>query len=96
LLDIEPSDAYAEHDSFDIEPFLEPEEPVQMFGMMPATAMELEAERRRELATAWKPVPTVRPDSVREPRPAGSLRRLLGSFNRTPPAGWSGWEDVRT
>jgi hypothetical protein len=67
-----------------------------MFGMMPATAMELEAERRRELATAWKPVPTVRPDPVRDSRPAGSLRRMLSSFTRVPPAGWAGWDDVRT
>jgi hypothetical protein len=67
-----------------------------MFGMMPATAMELEAERRRELAGAWKPVPTMRPDPVRESRPAGSLRRVLSSFRRVPPPTWAGWEDVRT
>jgi hypothetical protein len=67
-----------------------------MFGMMPATAMELEAERRRELAGTWKPVPTRRPVPTRESGPAGSLRRVLGSIRRVPPPTWSGWEDVRT
>ncbi len=65
-----------------------------MFGMMPATAMELEAERRRELATAWRPVRTIEPVSDRESRPVVvSLRRLIGSLTRVPP---SSWEDVRT
>ncbi|RPH34829.1 MAG: hypothetical protein EHM90_05440 [Chloroflexi bacterium] len=65
-----------------------------MFGMMPVTAMELEAERRRELATSWKPVRTIEPVSHRDPRPmVVSLRRLIGSLTRVPPAGW---EDVRT
>lgn len=65
-----------------------------MFGMMPVTSMELEAERRRELATSWKPFRTVEPAPHREPRPmVVSLRRLIGSLTRVPPAGW---EDVRT
>lgn len=65
-----------------------------MFGMMPVTSMELEAERRRELATSWKPVRTVDPLAYREPRPmVVSLRRLVGSLTRVSPAGW---EDVRT
>jgi hypothetical protein len=65
-----------------------------MFGTMPVTAMELEAERRRELATSWKPVRTVEPVPLRDPRPiVVSLRRLVGSLTRVPPADW---EDVRT
>ena len=65
-----------------------------MFGSMPVTAMELEAERRRELAISWKPVRTFEPVPHREPRPmVVSLRRLIGSLTRVPPAGW---EDVRT
>jgi hypothetical protein len=65
-----------------------------MFGMMPVTSMELEADRRRELATSWKPVRTVDPVPHRGPGPmVVSLRRLIGSLTRVPPAGW---EDVRT
>ena len=65
-----------------------------MFGTMPVTSFELEAERRRELATSWKPVRTVEPVPHREARPmVVSLRRLVGSLTRVPPAGW---EDVRT
>lgn len=65
-----------------------------MFGMMPVTSMELEAERRRELATSWKPVRTVEPVPRRDLRSmVVSLRRLVGSLTRVSPAGW---EDVRT
>ena len=64
-----------------------------MFGMTAVTAWELEAERRRELASSWRPLP--RPDVIprQRARPIVSLRRLIGFLGQVPP---SGWEDVRT
>ena len=63
-----------------------------MFGMTPATALELEAERRRELAMAFRP-PRAEAVNRREARPTVSLRRFIGSLRQLPQAGW---EDVRT
>ena len=63
-----------------------------MFGYTPATAFELEAERRRELAMAWRP-PRAESVARRQARPMASLRRFIGSLRQLPQAGW---EDVRT
>jgi hypothetical protein len=64
-----------------------------MFGTMPVTSFELEAERRRELASSWKFVHPTESAPHRPRRPLASLRRLFGPFNRVPNAGW---EDLRT
>ena len=64
-----------------------------MFGIMPVTSFELEAERRRELATLGKFAYTMEPSPRRPRRPLASLRRLFRPLNRVPTAGW---EDVRT
>lgn len=63
-----------------------------MFGMTAVTAFELEGERRRELATAYRPA---RAEVVarREVRPTASLRRLIGSLRQIPAGGL---EDLRT
>jgi hypothetical protein len=63
-----------------------------MFGMTAVTAFELEAERRRELATSWKPMPTVE-TAPRRARRSVSLRRLVSAPTPVPA---TNWEDVRT
>ena len=63
-----------------------------MFGMTAATAWELDAERRREQAMAWK---APRSPEIRGPdaRPSIWFRRLVSSLRRTPAAGW---DNLRT
>lgn len=63
-----------------------------MFGMTAVTAFELEAERRRELAMAYRP-PRAEIVSRREFRPTASLRRFIGSLRQIPAGGL---EDLRT
>jgi hypothetical protein len=63
-----------------------------MFGMTPMTAWELEADRRRELASAPRPSPR-RPFSVRRDGPEAADRRLLVGWR---PARFNQWDDART
>lgn len=63
-----------------------------MFGMSPMTAMELEADRRRELASTPRPV-SRRPLSVRRDGPEAADRRLLVGWR---PARFNQWDDART
>lgn len=64
-----------------------------MFGMTPMTAWELEADRRRELATHRHAMPRQSLLSVRRDGPEASDRGLL--------SGWrlirrNRWDDART
>jgi hypothetical protein len=63
-----------------------------MFGMTPMTAWELEADRRRELASAPR-LAARRPLSVRRDGPEAADRRLLVGWR---PARFNQWDDART
>lgn len=58
-----------------------------MFGMSAATAWELEAERRVELAYRARPASRSDAYAGRERGLLASLRRLTGSLRQAAPAG---------
>jgi len=64
-----------------------------MFGMTAATAWELEAERRVELAQRGRYASGPEARTGRENRLFATLRRLTGSLRQTPSAGL---KDLRT
>ena len=64
-----------------------------MFGMTPMTAWELEADRRRELATPRHRAPRQSLLSVRRDGPEAADRRLLSGWR---PAALNRWDDART
>jgi hypothetical protein len=64
-----------------------------MFGTTPATAWELEAERRVELAYRARPASGSEAFAGRQRGLLASLRRLTGSLRQAAPAGL---KDLRT
>lgn len=64
-----------------------------MFGMTAATAWELEAERRVELASRARPASRTEAFAGGERGLLATLRRLTGSLRQASPAGL---KDLRT
>jgi hypothetical protein len=65
-----------------------------VFGTTPMTAWELEADRRRELATHKRPVYQAAEVTPRRDGPAASDRRLIFGWRLT--ALTNRWEDARS